>query len=248
MIMAVPKLARVVSTRSAGARTRILELALEDGAPFGFRGGQYAIVNTGAVLASGAPAKRAYSFFSDDREQSRVQVAVKRLDDGPGSNALHRAEVGATFAFSGPWGKSYPDESTGSPSLLFASDTGITAAIGLARSAAFAPHAHAATLVWYVPPEHEFLSESFVRDVVAKAGVALSIERGLAVGHPERVLHAEAAIARHVAERGAPKSAFLSGDGLLVYAVRAQLVALGMNEAQGKLEAFFNNPARKAPR
>src|SRR5437879_5669801 len=135
--MAVPKTARVVESESIGPATRIIHLELDDGGPFGFRGGQYAIVNTGAVLAEGKAAKRAYSFFSDDREQRRVKLAVKRLEGGPGSNAMHDAPIGATFTFSGPWGKSYADDAMEGRSLLLATDTGITAAMGLARTAGF---------------------------------------------------------------------------------------------------------------
>jgi ferredoxin-NADP reductase len=245
--MAVPKIARVIGGRMIGPDTKIIELALADGSPFGFRGGQYAIVNTGVVLPGDKLAKRAYSFFSDDRDQDRVTLAVKRLGAGPGSNAMHDAPVGTEMPFSGPWGKSYPDAATEGASLILATDTGITAAMGIARSKDFARLAANADLVWYVAPGESFLPESFVRDFLATSGVRVHVERALPIGHPERLAHMRGIIERHAAERGVPANGYLSGDGILVYGVREQLVAMGAREENVKLEAFFNNPARKAP-
>jgi ferredoxin-NADP reductase len=249
--MAIPKIARVVATESITESVRILDLELEGGAPFGFRGGQYGIVNTGVPLPGDKVAKRAYSFFSDDREQMRVRLAVKRLDDGPGSNRLHEIAVGEELPFSGPWGKSYPDDAMTGNTLLLATDTGITAAMGLARSDAFARLAPEADLIWCIPhassPKPVFLPEAFVRSFVEPSGVRMRVESALPIHHPERLAQAESIVAKYVAERGVPSAAFLSGDGTIAYGVRAQLVAMGMPEDRVKLEAFFNNPARKAP-
>jgi len=247
--MAIPKIAKVVGAESITDSVRILELALADGSPFGFRGGQYGIVNTGVPLPEGKVAKRAYSFFSDDRDQMRVRLAVKRLDGGPGSNRLHEIGLGEELPFSGPWGKSYPDEGMrdGERVLVFATDTGITAAMGLARSQAFARLAPEADLIWCIPHASAFLPEAFVRDFVAPSGVRVRMEAALPVHHPERLAQAEAIVRRYVDERGLPCAAFLSGDGTLAYGVRAQLVAMGVPDDRVKLEAVFNNPARKAP-
>jgi len=246
--MAIPKIARVVATESIAGSVRILDLELEGGTPFGFRGGQYGIVNTGVPLPEGKVAKRAYSFFSDDRNQQRVRVAVKRQGDGPGSNRLHEIGIGEELPFSGPWGKMYPDDTmlTGERTLLLATDTGITAGMGLAQSAAFARLAPEADLIWCIPHASVFLPEAFVRDFVAPSGVRMTVEAALPVHHPERLVQAEGIVARYVAARGVPTAAFLAGDGTIAYGVRAQLIALGVPEDRVKLEAFFNNPARKA--
>jgi ferredoxin-NADP reductase len=245
--MAIPKIAKVVGSESVSDSTRILELALADGSPFGFRGGQYGIVNTGVPLPNDKIAKRAYSFFSDDRDQSHAKIAVKRLEGGPGSNALHTIAIGAELPFSGPWGKSYPDDAMSGRTLVFATDTGITAAMGLARSLAFARLAEGADLLWCIPHAFSFLPESFVRGFAEASGARMRVENALDVHHPERLAHAKAIVAKHVEERGVPSQAFLSGDGTLVYGVRDQLVAMGVPDERVKLEAFFNNPARKAP-
>ncbi len=244
--MAVHKTARVVGSREIAPGTKVLDLELADGAAIGFRGGQYVIMNTGATLPEGKLAKRAYSFFSHDGEQRRVQIAVKRLDAGPGSTAMHDAPLGTELSFSGPWGKMVPEADSGR-ALLLATDTGITAVLGLARSVGFAALARDADLYWYVTSPSYFLPLEFVRAELAGVPIRLHVEDALAPHHPERLAHARAIVDRHIATRGVPGSAFLAGDGAVVHPILDHLVALGVQTDRAKLEAFFNNPARKAP-
>ena len=147
--MAIAKTARVSGSRRTGAGTRML--ALETAAPLGFIGGQYIIVDSGLVLPSGKAAKRAYSMLSNDADQTRIEIAVKRIPNGPGSAFLHRVEVGTTIRFSGPWGKLAPLAGVGGRTLVIATDTGITAALGLVRSARFAALRPATLFVWLRP-------------------------------------------------------------------------------------------------
>jgi len=244
--MAIHKTARVVGSREIAPGTKVLDLELADGSDIGFRGGQYVIMNTGAKRPDDKLATRAYSFFSDDEEQRRAQIAVKRLDRGPGSAALHDAPIGTELSFSGPWGKLYPECDTGAM-LVLATDTGITAALGLVRSASFAALAAHADLYWYVTSPSYFLPEAFVRRELAGVPIRLHIEEALAPHHPERFEHVRVLVDRHVATCGVPASAFLAGDGAVVHPIRDHLVALGVPAEHAKLEAFFNNPARKAP-
>ena len=133
--MAEARNARLVDAQVIGTDTRLLTFQMEEGRPLGFIGGQYVIVNTGLPLPGGKIAKRAYSILSADTDQHRFQIAVKRIGVGPGSNFMHALAVGAELTFSGPWGKFYPaDGEAPVPTLVFATDTGITAALGLFRS------------------------------------------------------------------------------------------------------------------
>src|SRR5437016_2860919 len=77
------------------ADARLLDLAVVGDEPLGFRGGQYIIVDSGLVLPSGKAAKRAYSILSADAEQTRFQLAVKRIPGGLASGFLHGAAIGA---------------------------------------------------------------------------------------------------------------------------------------------------------
>ena len=106
--MAQARVARLVKAECLGAEARLLRFALAEG-EIGFAGGQYIIVNTGIELPGGKLAKRAYSILSSDDDQREFQIAVRRIGEGPGSNFMHRIEVGAEVTFSGPWGKLVPE-------------------------------------------------------------------------------------------------------------------------------------------
>src|SRR5271165_2436623 len=173
--MAQERKAALVSAENIGARTRLMEFAIEQD-PLGFAGGQYIIVHTGAPEIAGKAVKRAYSILSSDREQARIQIAVRRM--GAGSDALHALPVGGVISFSGPWGK-YRCGAADGQALALATDTGITAAIGLAQSSSFA----GGDFVWMVESEDYFLPEEFVRERIG----GLSILRIPAVGSAARI-------------------------------------------------------------
>ena len=100
----------LVSAENIGAYTRLLNFEIQQ-EPLGFAGGQYIIVHTGAPEIAGKAVKRAYSILSSDREQARVQIAVRRI--GPGSDSMHALPVGGAMSFSGPWGKYRSDGTPG---------------------------------------------------------------------------------------------------------------------------------------
>ncbi len=243
----VPKTARVVARRDLARDTVLIDLELAAGGPIGFRGGQYVIVNTGAVGADGKAVKRAYSLLSRDDAQDRAQIAVLRLEPGPGSRAMHLAAVGDTLSFSGPWGKMLPEPDAGGRALVLATDTGITAALGLVTSRAFAPLAADAELVWYVVPARELLPLAFVRERLEGTPVRLRVEAALPAHHPERLDHARAIALRDIDANGLPSCFYAAGDGAIVHPLAGELVARGVAPERARLEAFFNNPARKAP-
>jgi hypothetical protein len=231
--MAVAKEARVVHVADLSATTRLLEV--EPAAPLDFVGGQYVIVNSGLTMPDGKPAKRAYSILSSDERQERLTFAVRKIGAGLASNWMHGRAAGDVVTFSGPWGKWLADDATPRRTLVLATDTGITAAIGLIRGRAFAPQRAGALLLWLVEDRDYFLPEAFVR---ASLPWELALRTGPLppVGHPERLAQAE-----HVAASvGTFDSVFLVGDGLVACALRDRLFPAA------RVETFFNHPARKA--
>jgi ferredoxin-NADP reductase len=241
--LAVARSARIEETTAVGASGRVFDLALAGEDSLGFVGGQYVIVDTGVDLPNGKRAKRAYSIVSGDDDQQRFRVMVKKLPSGPGSSALHAAGAGSTVTFSGPWGKHVVGGTMNGPTLVFATDTGITAAMGLVVGRAFSRLGLDARVVWYVG-EGDFVPEALVREHLGAMSEWLVVEPALPVGHPERAAHAAAAARRHV---GAPEVAFLSGDGAVVHPLREAILAMGVGEDRVCVESFFNTPARKAP-
>jgi ferredoxin-NADP reductase len=248
--MAVPKSARLVAAEALGSRARRLEFEMTDPARLGFVGGQFIIIDTGMALASGRLAKRAYSMTSSDADQTRFELVARRMEGGVCSNYLHQLEVGSTLTFSGPWGKFLPDAASSSlTTWVVATDTGITAALGLLRAAAFRERLSRTTLLWLSPSSDDFISEAFVRERVSRAKLERELRevRVLSlppVHHSER-LDAGLAHFNALPWSAIPARAYLAGDGALLYPFARALALAGLAETQVAIESFFNVPPRK---
>ena len=244
--MAPPKTARLIAAKSLGSHARWLEFECVEPAALGFVGGQYVIVDTGLPLPSGKVAKRAYSILSPDVHQGRFEIVARRLGEGPGSNYLHHLELGSTLTFSGPWGKFVPDPGAApnEKTLVVATDTGVTAALGLFGASSFAPSRARATLLWLSPSPDDFVDESFVRSRAAADGAEVRIATVPRVGHPERI---GAGLEQFEAAFGqtGPERVYLAGDGALLYPFADVLAKNAVSPSQVFLECFFNNPAKK---
>jgi ferredoxin-NADP reductase len=241
--MAVAKTAHVVGTEGLGPDTLLLELCATE--PLGFVGGQYLILDSRIVLPSGKAVKRAYSFLTSDAEQMRFQLAVKRIPDGLGSAFVHGLAAGTDISFSGPWGKFFPREGASGSTLILATDTGITAALGFLRATRFAPLLPQALLIWLRASADYFLPEEFVREQVPAACGEVRIEAIPGVGHQERVPHARA-ILRQVLSHGDLAQAFIAGDGTVNQVLFDDLVAAGVAVDKDNVESFFNMPKKSA--
>lgn len=241
--MAVAKTARVVGTERMGPDTLLLDLCATE--PLGFVGGQYLILDSRIVLPSGKAVKRAYSLLTSDAEQVRFQLAVKRIPDGLGSAFVHELAAGTDISFSGPWGKFFPREGALGRTLILATDTGITAALGFLHATRFAPVLPQALLIWLRASSEYFLPEEFVREHIPAGCGEVRIEAIPAIGHPERVPHARA-ILRQVLSRGALAQAFIAGDGAVNQVLLDDLVAVGVPVSRDNVESFFNMPKKSA--
>lgn len=245
--MAVARNLRVVSSTALTAETKLLELELPDGEVMNFVGGQYIIVNSGIVLPNGKVAKRAFSILSSDAKQHRFSIAVRRIGSGPGSNYMHDLQPGAEVPFSGPWGQYLPDDARPRTStFVFATDTGITAALGLLQSVRFKPQLPHTRVVWFVESENYFLPASFVRDLIPSECGSFEIESAPAIGDGARVDLARSLVRKIIADV-LPESAFLSGDGSVLVPMREDLLGAGMQQGTIRMETFFNHVIRKSP-
>jgi len=248
--MAVPKKARLLAAETVGPKARQLSFEMIEPAELGFVGGQYIIIDTGLTLPSGKAAKRAYSIASADAVQTHFELVARRIDGGMCSNYLHELALGATLTFSGPWGKFLPAPAPeGAPTWVIATDTGITAALGLVSGATFRERRARTTLLWLSSSADDFVSEAFVRERVANLGQPENfgeVRLGALppVHHPERLpaalLHFEALQRSPRAER-----VYLAGDGALLYPFASALALAGLAESQVAIESFFNVPVKK---
>jgi ferredoxin-NADP reductase len=243
--MAVPRLASVTGARALGPDTRLLDLRLPEGETLGFIGGQYVIVDSGLVLPNGKAAKRAYSLLGDERDQTRFQVAVKLIPGGLGSGFLHQVPVGTELKFSGPWGKLFPAEGAAGATLVLATDTGITAALGLLQSQRFAPLLPRTSFLWLRTRLDYFLPDELVRSRLPAPLLDVRFDALPPIDHPERVPWVRSLLADHL-RPGRLGQAFLSGDGAVNYALLDDLVAAGVPATRDSVESFFNMPKKSA--
>jgi ferredoxin-NADP reductase len=239
--MAEAKHARVVATQPLGPDTRLVDFERDE--PLGFRGGQFLIFDTGQVQANGKALKRAYSLLSSDAEQGRFQIAVKHLPGGPCSTYVHELGVGDEVRFTGPWGKLYPPDEAHGRVLLIATDTGVTATLGLVASARLAPLLAQTSFLWLRSASDYFVPDAFVRARVPAACAEVRIDTLPPIGHPERVPHMRALLAERLAA-GPVAHAFVAGDGAVNYALLDDLVAGGVPATRDSVESFFNMPKK----
>lgn len=234
--MATAHRATVVDVRPIGRAGRMLTLELP-AEPIGFVGGQYVIVDSGRTLPTGKAAKRAYSIVSTDADQGHAELIVKRISADAGglaSDFLHGVGPGDGFSFSGPWGKFVAGAPPAHGTLVFATDTGITAALGLLAGRDVAARAATTHVVWLA--DDSFVPAAFVAERLAGRCASLHIERSAAA----------LGIARGLVAEHRLDAAYLSGDGLVLRPLRDELLAAGVADAAIRVETFFHHAERKA--
>jgi ferredoxin-NADP reductase len=133
--------ARLVSARKLTPSVRELAFERSDGQPMVFEPGQW--VNAflpiqgvaEAPTGPAAPLKRSYSIASAPEGSSRFEIAVTRVQNGPGSTWLHEVDIGAALGFVGPQGFFTRTPSSAAPSLMIATGTGVTPIRSMLRAA-----------------------------------------------------------------------------------------------------------------
>jgi ferredoxin-NADP reductase len=234
-VAANPKRLRIVGARWLGARTRALAVECMEGGAFERAGGKYVIVHTGVVLAEKA-VKRAYSLVPVEGARHTYELLVKRIDGGPGSQALHDAPVGTELAFSGPWGKLVPEGGLGPRALLVATDTGITSALGIVEQ-----HAkELAEVLWLRQADDAFLNVDLARARVELAGARFVTAAIPEVSAPQRAAAAHALVDARVRELS-PPLVIATGDGRGVHPLVDRL-----RPAEARIECYFHNPDKKS--
>ena len=161
---------------------------------------------------------------------------MKRLDRGPGSQALHHAPVGTELGFSGPWGKLVPEGGLAARTLLVATDTGITSALGIVEQ-----HLkELAEVLWLREADDPFLAVEPVRARIERAGARFVTAGIPAVSAPERAAAAHALIEARLPEIS-PALVVATGDGRVVHPLVNRL-----RPVETRIECYFHNPDKKS--
>ncbi len=127
--------ARLVSARRLTPSVRELTFERVDGQPLEFTPGQW--VSAFLPLLP-ERLKRSYSIASAPEGSPRFDIAVTRVNGGPGSTWLHALECGVVLPFVGPQGFFTRAASESSPALMIATGTGLTPIRSMLRAAAAA--------------------------------------------------------------------------------------------------------------
>lgn len=238
-----PKLLRIVDAQVVGSCTRVLSIECVEGGAFDAVGGKYIIVHTGLTLGEKA-VKRAYSLMPAPGQPGRATVAVKRLQ-GLGSQALHAIEIGATLGFSGPWGKLIPEAGLAQRTLLVATDTGITSALGVVEQQALTGRPRALFVLWLRERTETFLDVALVRQRIEQAGAECVLHDFSASAGAERPAEAWSSIEAH-GRRFEATEVIATGDGAIVHPLPEVLSVRLPQVVDVRIECFFNNPAKKS--
>ncbi len=244
--MAIPKSAKIFEARDLNLETRLLTLSMQNKEDLHFMGGQYIIVNTNIPLPGNKIAKRAYSILSSDQNQNSFNICVRKIGEGPGSNYMHYAPVGSDIQFSGPWGQFAPDENSLSCSsaLVVATDTGITAALGLVQGHKFKDHFKECSLIWMRESADYFIPEDWIKNLLVKDSIDFRSCAIPPVNDMGRLGFGLASL-KTALESRVPDQIFLSGDGALLYPFKEEAKQKGFIDSKIKMECFFNNPFKK---
>jgi ferredoxin-NADP reductase len=238
------RVAKLVDAR-AFACSRWLRFELSDQRPLHFHGGQYVIVETGLTLPNGKPRRRAYSLLSDDRVHTHFELAVFQLAGGAGCASLSGLRLGGELHFSAPWGKlRAPQPEARGPVWVFASDSGMSAALGLMSARDFEPHLERSVVHGWATSAEYFLEPAFIRARVP-APVRLELAPLAPIGTEQR-LRAASARCQQLLAAGEPEQVYLLGDGQLARALQRLLCEQGVDPTRIQVETFFNHVERAA--
>jgi NAD(P)H-flavin reductase len=102
----------------------VFEVAFETEQPLNFQAGQFISVVIPGAGPKGRDLRRAYSIASSP-EKSVIELCVKLVEGGPGTNYLNRLQVGERFRGFAPYGDFVYEPKEGRRAMFIATGTGI---------------------------------------------------------------------------------------------------------------------------
>jgi len=227
-----------------GPRVRHLAFERSDGAPFGFDAGQWVQLIFPLTDDKGRAVRRSYSIASPPLGSARFELAVTKVDDGPGSSFLHDAAPGMTLDVKGPAGTFTRPLEAGAPSLFIATGTGVAPFRGMIRDALSKGRAEPLTLLLGVRSPDELLYGDELT-ALSKAHPCFRFEPSLSrppadwTGRTGYVQTHVKALWRELTAANPGARAYICGVKKMLTASREVLrVELGVDRKQVHLEAY----------
>jgi CDP-4-dehydro-6-deoxyglucose reductase len=156
------------TARIAGARMlspQVREIVLERAEPLVFQAGQWVSI---ALPSEAEPLRRSYSIASAPDGTGRFEIAVTRVEGGPGSMYLHAATVGTELSVTGPQGFFTRSKEKTGPSLFVGTGTGVTPLRSMLRDAVCEGDTRPLWLLFGVRTEADMLYREELDELAAR--------------------------------------------------------------------------------
>ena len=250
------RIAKIKKILNPQEDTRIFYMSVEE--PLEFQGGNWIMLDPGIVLENGKTAKRAYSILSSDLNQREFTIAIKLLPQGIATNYIYsEAKVGSEFKISGPYGKEFcikPDDSV-KPLVVIATDTGITAALGIVLSNMTKEFLiKGCKLLWFREDDSYFLDTEFVKQQLPPSVSTNFRVHKIASTHTpdERIIQASNILRNSLSSLVYPSKLsdalfFLAGDGTVLNSFEKIFLEERVKKEQIRMDIFFesSNPKQR---
>ncbi|MCU0694925.1 MAG: FAD-dependent oxidoreductase [Myxococcaceae bacterium] len=236
--------ARLVEARLLGPRVRHLVFARADEKPFEFEAGQWVQLILPLADEKGRALRRSYSIASAPNGSSRFELAVTKVDGGPGSTWLHGLEPGTSVEVKGPAGTFTRALDTAAPSLFIATGTGVAPFRGMIHDALAKGRTEPLWLLFGVRTPDEYLFRDEL-EALATKHPCLRLEPSLSRPPPGWTgrtgyvqTHVKALWSELTASHPGAR-AYICGVKKMLTAAREVLrVELGVDRKQVHLEAY----------
>ena len=158
-----------------------------DGVPFEFEAGQWVNLVIPTLQEKARPGeanvRRAYSVASPPLHTPRFELAVTRVESGPGSTTLHTMEIGRELEVVGPQGFFTRPLDKAGPSLFVGTGTGLTPLRSMLLHAARAESRHPIWLLFGVREEADILFRDELQNVAHEHRETMRVDFTLSRGH-----------------------------------------------------------------
>jgi ferredoxin-NADP reductase len=219
-------LARVTAVRALTPEVLEADLAMQEPPALDFEAGQWISVPLGPKIV------RAYSIASSPREGSRLTLCADVAPGGLGSRWFRGLRPGDEVAFKGPLGGFVLEAADRRRLLLVAEEIGIVPIRAILRELAAGGVARAATLVYWARDAGWLVYDAELRALGRQAP-------GFAYHPLVRADGAAAALVERLVSDVTDLVAYVAGGEATIHAVRAVLVARGLERKAIKWEKFW---------